>query len=247
MSTLFVSDLHLQAERPALTRAFLSFLGNQHGQIEALYILGDLFEAWLGDDDQSEPGMSVISALQQLKASGTECFVMHGNRDFLLGQAFCASAGCELLPDPAVIDLYGKRVLLMHGDSLCTEDHDYLAFRHQVRDPIWQQQFLAQPLAQRQAIARQLREQSMAANASKNADIMDVTESEVLASFARHQVDLLIHGHTHRPQVHHYRENGQSLTRIVLGDWDRTGWALQYGADHHFELQQFTLAATGSE
>lgn len=236
MTTLFISDLHLDSSRPAIARAFLSFLEEHAGQVKALYILGDFFETWIGDDDDDPFHTDIIARLRVFTRQ-TPCFIMHGNRDFLIGEQFCELTGCQLLDDPVSVDLYGKQVLLMHGDTLCTEDVDYLAFRKQVRDPAWQQDFLGKPLAERRAIAQHLREASQQAAKTKAVEIMDVTPAEVERVMANAGIELLIHGHTHRPNIH---DNAQGK-RIVLGDWDKQGWVLRcHGADD-FSLTSFDL------
>lgn len=227
MITLFISDLHLHPERPHLTRAFFHFLHTRAQGAQALYILGDFFDAWIGDDDDTPLNAEVAAELKSLSNAGTRIFLMHGNRDFLLGETFAASAGAELLADGSVIDLYSTPTLLMHGDSLCTGDKDYIAFRQQVRSPQWQQQILAQPLAARRALAAQLREKSQEMNSLKAEDIMDVTEAEVVRVMSEAHVTRLIHGHTHRPARHHLTINSQPAERIVLGDWHHLAWALE--------------------
>ena len=238
MTTLFISDLHLQPSQPRLLDACLCFLDERARGSDALYILGDLFEAWIGDDDDAVWINDFVAALQQLRASGTALYFMHGNRDFLLGKNFAARCGMQLLSEAIVIDLYGRPALLMHGDTLCTEDKDYLAFRAQVRNPQWQQMALSTPLEQRRQLAAQLRQQSKMAASNKAADIMDVTPAEVARVIAENNVDLLIHGHTHRPARHELIVNGQPAERIVLGDW-RDGdcmWYVRADRDKSIEL-----------
>lgn len=242
MSTLFISDLHLQDNRPDLSRAFFHFLQHQAATADALYILGDLFDAWIGDDDDSTLARQAMEELHRLTQQGVAVYFMHGNRDFLVGDDFARQTGCQILQDPTRIALYGQPVLLMHGDSLCTGDQEYMAFRQQIRDPQRQAQLLALPLEQRRQMAQQLRQQSKAANATKATDIMDVTEAEVFQALAQFQSNILIHGHTHRPKIHRYNEQ-PPLTRIVLGDWDQQGWLLRYHPDHSFELESFNLGS----
>ncbi len=225
--TLLISDLHLHSSRPDVLAAFESFIAEQQGSCEYLYVLGDLFEAWLGDDDVSELSQRVADALSKLAAGGCKIAIMHGNRDFLLGEEFSGHCSARLIPDPSVIDLYGKRVLLMHGDTLCTEDTDYLVFRAQIRQPAAQQHLLSKSLEQRRQIAAQLRADSKEAMSNKAEDIMDVTDSEVEKQIALHNADVLFHGHTHRPDVHTHLVNGQSRQRFVLGDWDDSLWYLE--------------------
>lgn len=225
--TLFISDLHLDPQRPEITRLFLDFLENRGRAAGCLYILGDLFEAWVGDDDDSALAGAVCAGLRDCAGSGTPVYVMHGNRDFLLGSAFATASGCTLLPDPAVIDLYGQATLLMHGDLLCTDDTEYLAFRKMVREPRWQQAFLDKPLAERRQIALQLRETSIERTQGKPDSIMDVNPQTVVDTMKRHAVQRLIHGHTHRPAVHNLKVNGMPAQRLVLGDWYEQGSVLE--------------------
>lgn len=242
MSTLFISDLHLDPSRPAVTRAFLDFLEDKAHQADALYILGDFFEAWIGDDDDAELNQQVADALKQLTTSGVPCYLMHGNRDFLIGQQFAEQSGCQLINDPSVVELYGKPVLLMHGDSLCTKDQAYMAFRQQVRSPQWQQMVLSKSLLERRALAKQLRESSQENNSNKAEDIMDVTPEEVVKALSTANTDLLIHGHTHRPAVHPLDTDNGPAQRVVLGDWLDNGWTLEYKNDGSFDLNKFSIA-----
>ena len=231
MTTLFVSDLHLDASRPGITRLFLDFLAGEARQAQALYVLGDLFEAWVGDDDPGEPGASVCAALKALADSGVPVFLMRGNRDFLFGPGIAARCGATLLPDPCVVDLHGRPTLLMHGDLLCSDDTAYQAFRRQVRDPAWQANFLAQPLAARQAFAAQARAASREHQQGMSETITDVTPATVEAVMARHGVDRLVHGHTHRPAIHAMTVHDRPATRVVLGDWYEQGSVLRVDAD----------------
>jgi UDP-2,3-diacylglucosamine hydrolase len=241
MSTLFISDLHLDPARPATARAFLSFLTDTATGADTLYILGDFFETWIGDDAGTVFSDSIASALHVLSASGTAVYLQHGNRDFLLGQRFCDAAGCTLLPDPSVINCYDRALLIMHGDSLCTDDADYIELRQQLRGPQWQAQFLAQSVEQRQVIAQQLRAASSAANSSKSQHIMDVNADAVGDCFEQHGVDLLIHGHTHRPDIHNYPHHDGVRKRVVLGDWDAYAWAVHYHSDHSYQLEHWPI------
>jgi UDP-2,3-diacylglucosamine hydrolase len=231
MTVLFVSDLHLDPARPAITRLFLDFLAGEARTAEALYVLGDLFEAWVGDDDPGEPGASVCVALKALADSGVPVFLMRGNRDFLYGQAMAARSGATLLPDPCVVDLHGVPTLLMHGDLLCTDDLAYQAFRRQVRDPAWQATFLAQPLAARQAFAAKARAASQQHQQGVSEAITDVTPAAVEDVMTRHGVTRLIHGHTHRPAIHALEIAGRRAHRIVLGDWYDQGSVLRLDGD----------------
>jgi len=233
MPSLFISDLHLDSKRPDILRAFLHFLEHDARRVEALYILGDLFEAWIGDDDDSELARTCQQALKQLSDSGTRLYYMHGNRDFLLGDAFARKTGGEILPDPTLISLYGTPTLLMHGDSLCTSDTDYMAMRQQLRSSEWQQNLLAQPLEERRQLAKQLRMASAEANSNKAEDIMDVTPAAVVDIMRQHNCRRLIHGHTHRPQVHSLNVEGAAAERIVLGDWDQFLWFLRVDDEGH--------------
>ncbi|HEU0153969.1 MAG TPA: UDP-2,3-diacylglucosamine diphosphatase [Arenimonas sp.] len=231
MTVLFVSDLHLDAARPAITRLFLDFLAGEARQAEALYVLGDLFEAWVGDDDPGEPGASVCAAMKALADSGVPVFLMRGNRDFLYGPAMAARCGATLLPDPCVVDLHGVPTLLMHGDLLCTDDLAYQAFRRQVRDPAWQATFLAQPLAARQAFAAQARAASQQHQQGVSEAITDVAAAAVEDVMTRHGVTRLVHGHTHRPAIHALDVAGRPAQRIVLGDWYDQGSVLRLDGD----------------
>ena len=219
MPTLFVSDIHLSDDRPAMVDAFLDFLCHCEGRADALYILGDLFDLWLGDDDERSPHPAVLGAIRKLTVSGVPVAVLPGNRDFLLGAAFEQRTGCRLLQDPTLIELDGIRVLLMHGDTLCTDDVDYQRYRAHVRDPDRQRAFLAQPLDKRLAEAVPVRDASKQATRAKPEYIMDVTQHAVERVMLDWDVRHLIHGHTHRPAIHGISLNGQPATRIVLGDW----------------------------
>ncbi|MDE1886725.1 MAG: UDP-2,3-diacylglucosamine diphosphatase [Gammaproteobacteria bacterium] len=219
MTTLFISDLHLDAARPRITQLFLQFLQTEARRAQALYILGDFFEAWIGDDDPDPHHAEVIAAVAALTATDVPVYFIHGNRDFLIGPGFIAKTGCTLLADPTRVELYGTPTLIMHGDILCTDDLQYQTFRRQVRDPTWQKEFLAKPLTERRAIAKQARAHSQIQTASKPDYLMDVNQREVERVMLEHQVTRLIHGHTHRPAVHRFSTRGRDLTRIVLGDW----------------------------
>lgn len=232
MPTLFISDLHLHASRPRVTALFLQFLREEAAGAKALYILGDLFEAWVGDDDPDPVGAAVAEGLRGVADAGTPVAFMRGNRDFLLGPDYARRAGMTLLADPAVVMLDGVPTLLLHGDLLCTADTGYMAFRAQTRDPGWQARFLAQPLAARQAFANQARAQSQAAQAAlKDAGTMetitDVSPETVAQYFMRYGVDRMIHGHTHRPAIHAHEAGGRRCERIVLGDWYEQGSVLR--------------------
>ena len=233
MTTLFVSDLHLDPERPAITELFGRFLDGEARDADALYILGDLFEAWVGDDDPSEAGTFVAARLKALTDAGVPTYFIRGNRDFLLGDAYAKRAGMTILPDPAVILLQGEPTLILHGDLLCSDDTAYQQFRTQTRDPRWQAQFLAQPLAARLAFAAQARAASKARYdelqaSGQSETITDVSPATVREWFARYGIRRMIHGHTHRPAIH---DEGDGATRIVLGDWYQQGSVLRASED----------------
>ncbi len=223
---LFIADLHLDPSRPAVTETFLRFLEEEATDAGALYILGDLFEAWVGDDAVSgdEPE---IEAMAELSQAGTPLFIMHGNRDFLLGEAFAEMTGATLLPDPSVTRVHGERVLITHGDSLCLGDPEYVAFRAMVRDPEWQRRFLSLPLDERIRQARHARAQSMARTGTLDPEIMDVAPAAVHQAMRDHGVQWLIHGHTHRPAVHRLQLGEKEGARFVLGDWFEQGSVLR--------------------
>lgn len=224
MTTWFISDLHLDATRPAITRQLLALLEDIQGKAEALYILGDFFEYWVGDDALEAPEFAaflpVVEGLRQLSDSGVRLYFQHGNRDFLAGEGFAAATGCALLPEQYLFDLYGVPTLLLHGDTLCTDDIAYQQIRKVLRDPTWQQQFLALPIVERIRQAEAMRAQSRAAMQGKrDDDIMDVSQQTVAEVMQAAGVSRLIHGHTHRPAVHDFMLAGQAVQRIVLGDW----------------------------
>ena len=225
--TLFISDLHLSDERPEITALFLHFLQNDAAQARALYILGDLFEVWLGDDAVLPAYQPVLEGLRTLTGRGVPVYVMHGNRDFLMGEGFVRQSGCRLIPDPTVIELNGERTLLMHGDTLCSDDVEYQRFRTQVRNPDTQRQFLALPLEQRKAVAKQYRSASRERTRYKAEEIMDVNQQTVAGAMREYGVQQLIHGHTHRPAVHSFSLNERPARRIVLGDWYDQGSLLK--------------------
>jgi UDP-2,3-diacylglucosamine hydrolase len=240
MNTKFISDLHLNETRPQITQAFFAFLRDQTRATEALYILGDFFDAWIGDDDDTPLSRDVIRELQNVSKKGIHIFLMHGNRDFLLGEKFAAAVGAQLLAEGTVIHLYNHPTLLLHGDSLCTADKNYMAFRQQVRSKEWQTQVLSQPLAARRALALQMREKSQSMNSLKAEDIMDVTQEEVVKVMREAGVTRLIHGHTHRPARHPLTIDGEAAERIVLGDWHDNGWAIT-ATQKSFELEYWAL------
>jgi UDP-2,3-diacylglucosamine hydrolase len=222
--TLFISDLHLSPQRPAIAEQFFRFLENDAVRADALYILGDLFEYWIGDDDtDSAFNAGVIGGLRRFADSGTPLLLMHGNRDFLMGDEFAAACGATLIIDPTLTDFYGTRTLLMHGDTLCTDDTEYQKFRASVRNPAAQSQFLAQPLATRREQALRLRAGSEAAKQQKREAIMDVNVDAVTAALSAHGYPRLIHGHTHRPARHVHVVDGHECERWVLADWYQRG------------------------
>lgn len=227
---IFVSDLHLCPSRPEINRTFFEFLRGPAAHAQSLYILGDLFEYWAGDDDDDGFNASVLCALRELSTAGTQLFIMHGNRDFLIGGRFAKESGANLLPDTTMIDLHGKPTLLMHGDTLCTEDIGYQEFRRKVRNPAYQQQFLAQPLAARKQIIAGLRAENAEKKQLKSETIMDVTPSAVDAALREHGYPRLIHGHTHRPALHRHIVDGHACERWVLADWYARGSYLKCDA-----------------
>jgi len=224
MATLFISDLHLCSGRPRIERCFFDFLEDQARSAEALYILGDLFEYWAGDDDLGDPfNAAVVAALARLAGSGVPVYLMHGNRDFVIGEAFARASGASLLPDPVLLNLYGQPALLTHGDTLCTLDREYQAFRREARSETWIRNLLEQPLSGRKAAIEALRRKSEQEKRSKPMEIMDVAPAEVEAVLRRHGYPRLIHGHTHRPARHLHRIDGHVCERWVLGDWYQAG------------------------
>ncbi len=229
--TLFISDLHLSADHPHTMAAFQRFIATVAPQAGALYILGDLFEYWAGDDDLDDPFHArVIGALHGLAAQGIKVFLMHGNRDLLMGDALAQACDARLLPDPTLLDLYGTPTLVSHGDTLCTDDVEYQRFRVQVHDAAFQTNFLARPLAERKAYIEMLRRQSTSAKQSKDSAIMDVNADAVAALLREFRYPRLIHGHTHRPDRHEHSIDGHICERWVLSDWDRTPSALRCDA-----------------
>lgn len=228
---LFISDLHLQATHPRTTQAFLDFLQGQATRAQQLYLLGDLFEYWAGDDDLETPyNRQIAEAIRQVSDAGVQVFWIAGNRDFLVGDTFALAAGLTLLPDPSVINVAGRRIALAHGDAQCTDDLAYMQFRQQVRQPQWQQQFLALPLAQRKPIIAGVRKESQEEQRHKSMEIMDVNGAAVNALFDKTATNILIHGHTHRPARHKSGNDDTARIRYVLPDWEydvrtqRGGW-----------------------
>ncbi len=229
--TLFISDLHLNPERPDTGRVFIKFLQTRASRATGLYILGDLFELWLGDDAILPAYQPFIDAMRTLTDSGVPLYIMRGNRDFLLGDDFQSMTGAQLLSDPAVIDLDGIPTLLMHGDLLCTDDVAYQQFRIMVHDPEWRKTLLGKSMSERLELARQLRRESRTATGQKSAEIMDVNQQAVEKMMRSHKVFSLVHGHTHRPAEHHFKLDGKPATRFVLPEWGEKGGGLCY--DQH--------------
>jgi len=232
VATLFIADLHLHTEEPAITAGFLRFLRGEARSADALYILGDLFEAWIGDDSPEPLNREIAKEIKALVDSGVPCFFIHGNRDFLLGKRFARESGMTLLPEEKCLDLYGRKVLIMHGDTLCTDDTGYLAFRAKVHQPWLQTLFLALPLFIRRRIAAKMRDDSKNANSHKSMEIMDVNAHAVVEVMEKHQVQWLIHGHTHRPAVHELTANGNPAFRVVLGAWHSEGSMVKVTTDN---------------
>ena len=230
MAFLFISDLHIDEHSPQITEQFAQFAGSEARSADALYILGDLFESWVGDDDADSGQQSAIRAIRSLTESGVPCFVMHGNRDFLLGARFCEASGARLLPDPLIVTLYDEPVLVMHGDALCTDDGPYQRLRATVRDADWQRRFLKLSVRARRALAGAARSGSQAHTASLEYAIADVNTDSVALALRRSGARTLLHGHTHRPAIHPLRVDGRDCTRIVLGDWYRQGSVLRWDA-----------------
>jgi UDP-2,3-diacylglucosamine hydrolase len=232
----FISDLHLSENTPSVTEGFFEFLKTASQELSHLYILGDLFEAWIGDDDNSELATDVMQKINNATRNGLEIFFMHGNRDFLCGQKFAEQSNLTLLPDPFFLNFFNLKIALSHGDSFCTEDLEYMKFKKEVRSDEWQQKFLQKPLHDRLNIASNMRDASQKNNNEKDVSIMDVTPASIDNFFNEHHIDLLIHGHTHRPNTHQMNTG----IRIVLGDWHETGWCLMLDEQQQ-ELREFTL------
>ena len=237
---LFISDLHLAPERPQIIDLFERFVSEIAVRADTLYILGDFVEYWLGDDDRAEGLKTAFSAFDQLKEAGTNVFMMHGNRDFLIGDDLAARCHFQLIEDPLPIQIQNHPALLMHGDTLCTDDVDYQKFRTMVRNTDWQNDFLSKPLKEREQIALSLREQSKLATADKSPDIMDVNQDAVVETVRHHGISTLIHGHTHRPAIHEFVVDGKQVKRIVLGDWYETGSYLRIPEEGEVELITFS-------
>jgi UDP-2,3-diacylglucosamine hydrolase len=241
LKTLFISDLHLDPAARGIQRQFLEFLEGEARSASALYILGDLFEVWLGDDDPAPASRTIVQSLRALTDAGVTCFVMHGNRDFLIGQRFCRETGARLIEDGTVVEIHGDRVLLLHGDVLCTDDMSYQRLRRIVRNPAVQWIFRHMSLARRRALAQKVREGSRMHVDTTEAQIMDVNAKAVANAFRESGVGTMIHGHTHRPAVHSLQVDGSPVKRIVLGDWYSQGSVLVRSASG-FDLRSLPRA-----
>ena len=237
MKPRFISDLHLSEKHPELTQAFFTFLNESKEACTHLFILGDLFETWIGDDDDTPIYQEIKNALLSFTTNGPKTFFMHGNRDFLVGESFATETGITILPDPYTLEINDQKVVLSHGDFLCTDDEEYINFRNEVREQDWQSNFLSKSLNERKQIASNLRTDSKEATSKKADSITDVNEQSVLNFVNQHEPDLFIHGHTHRPNIH----NAGSSKRIVLGDWGSYGWVLNIN-DQDFELEKFSIS-----
>ncbi|AKJ41747.1 UDP-2,3-diacylglucosamine diphosphatase [Pragia fontium] len=241
MTTLFIADLHLSENEPAITAGFLAFLQREAIHADALYILGDLFEFWIGDDEPNTLHTQVAQALSELHDKGVPCYFIHGNRDFLIGKRFAKQSKMTLLPEELVIDVYGEKILILHGDTLCTDDPGYLRFRKYIRNPLIQKIFLSLPLFLRLKIANKLRRQSKLSNRTKSSVMMDVNQLAVIKKLQDHNVIYMVHGHTHRPAIHDLTMDGQVSKRAVLGAWHDTGSVFKIDADNNIELISFPL------
>ena len=237
---VFIADLHLTPERPEIIELFLRFADDVAARADSLYILGDFLEYWLGDDDPAPALSAVFNKLVELDEShSTKVFLMHGNRDFLIGDELAKRCHFTLLDDVCKIKIQGNDALLMHGDTLCTDDVDYQKLRQMVRNPLWQQQILARSLEERIQIAKDLRQKSQQSSAEKEEYIMDVNQQATDKVFIDNNIDLLIHGHTHRPAVHHKTVNNRETTRIVLGDWYKSGSYLRINDDSDYKISSY--------
>jgi len=241
MHTLFISDLHLTPSRPDLTKAFITFLKNEAYNADALYILGDLFDFWIGDDDTSDFANKIKNQLKELTSSGIPCYFLHGNRDFLLGKSFAKQTGMVLLSEETVIQLYEHSILLMHGDTLCTDDKKYLAFRAKVHQPWLQIIYKFLPFKLKCKIVANIKGSAKQDKHQKALDIMDVTPSAVEDVMQKHHVHYLIHGHTHRPNTHHLISGHERKSRIVLGDWDHELYALKIDNTFNIDILRYAI------
>ena len=220
MATYFISDLHLERIESPITNIFTAFLDDLN-QNDSLYILGDLFESWIGDDNVSELSQYISDRLLMLSERDISVAIMHGNRDFLIGEDFCKASSIKLINDPRIIEIDTKKVMLTHGDELCTDDKEYQAFRSVVRNPLWQKDFLNFPISKREKIAGEAKDASKDSKENKAMEIMDVNTDAVLKAFSDQNIEIMIHGHTHRPNIHKVSNEGKNLTRYVLGDWSK--------------------------
>ena len=236
----FISDLHLSEKTPLTTEGFFKFLKTAAQEFSHLYILGDLFESWIGDDDDSPFALDVIEQIKTSTRSGLEIFFMHGNRDFLCGKKFAEDANISILPDPFFMDYFGQKIALSHGDDFCTDDLEYVKFKKEVRSSSWQEDFLNKSLEERQEIASKMRDASQSNKNEKDLSIMDVTPHAISQFFTKNHIDLLIHGHTHRPNTHQIGDSDTNGVRIVLGDWHETGWCLTLEG-HERKLEEFKI------
>ena len=218
MTTLFISDLHLDKDRPQIIKYFKNLIDNLDPNVKSLYILGDFVEFWVGDDDPAEGLTDVFDSIKK-QSRKHDIYFMHGNRDFMITKDFCEKSGMILLDDPTIIKLGDKNILLMHGDTLCIDDHEYQKFRSMVRSPSWQNEMLKKSLDERISLAKMYRAKSLSETNAKNEIIMDVNEQEVIKTIKKYNVDMIIHGHTHRPNIHKVIINNKEYKRIVLGDW----------------------------
>ena len=230
MTTIFISDLHLDKDRPKVIRYFIDFLNNLESDIESLYILGDFVEYWVGDDDPGDGLEEVFSSIKK-KSNSIPIYFMHGNRDFMISEKFCNHHGMKFLKDPTKIKLHGKKILLMHGDTLCIDDIEYQKFRTMVRSPLWQNEMLKKSLEERINLAKMLRAKSLSETGTKDEVIMDVNNDEVISQLKKHNVDMIIHGHTHRPNIHKIISENKEWKRIVLGDWYDKSFILKISDD----------------
>jgi UDP-2,3-diacylglucosamine hydrolase len=228
MTTLFISDLHLDADNPDIAEQFIGLLESEVLAADALYILGDLFESWIGDDDPNEHYAMIKQAIRKVVDQGVPVCFMHGNRDFMIGGDFAAETGAKILPDPYVLDIHGASVLLSHGDAYCTDDVEYQEVRKMTRNPQWQAMMLTKPVQERLEFAARAREASMAHGGAINQDITDVNSAAIEQAFREANVSIMLHGHTHRPNVHALEVDGRDCTRIVLGDWYERGSVLRW-------------------
>ena len=237
MTTLFLSDIHVSDQHPEISDHLKEFLLKEESKTNAIYVLGDLFEYWLGDDDPNPSFAEIKNLLKTLSDKNISLFFMHGNRDFLIGESFAKETGCQILHDPCVIDLFGKKVLISHGDIFCTDDKEYQLFRNQTRDPAWKESILSKSLSFREEFAKQARLESSIHTSLKKNEIMDVNKDEILKIYEKYNVDIIIHGHTHRPAIHDVSFNGRNYQRIVLGDWYEQGSILRC-SEKGFDLIQ---------